>query len=219
MQSSSPMPSACRRRRCLFGGSFDPIHLGHTALAAAAYERCGLENVVFIPAWQSPHKLEANPPAPAGDRVAMLELAVAGLPWAEIDRSEIERGGPSYSWETADHQRERAGPSVELCWLLGADQWAQIDRWAHPEKLAAGLTFLVFPRGAVSIDGRPGFRHQVIDFRHPASSTAVRAAVRGGQPLDGLVAPAVAEYIREHQLYGAEPAGPEVGRDLRARRR
>lgn len=204
------MPPPVRSRRLgLFGGSFDPVHLGHTALAAAAREHGGLEKMIFVPAWQSPHKQDQNPPAPAADRLAMLALALADTPWAVVSRWEIDRDGPSYSWLTADHFAEAAGPDVELCWLLGADQWAKLHTWAHPEKLAASLIFLVFPRGPTPIEPRPGFRHETIDFHHPASSTAVRAAARAGRPLDGLVAPAVAEYIREHKLYRAVHPPPE----------
>ena len=202
MQSSPPIPPPRRPRRlCLFGGSFDPVHLGHTTAAAAARARCGLEKVVFIPAWRSPHKQDRDPPAPAADRLAMLRLALADAPWAEVSRWELDRAAPSYSWQTAEHFAGLASPGTDLCWLLGADQWASLHTWARPDILADRLTFIVFPRGPEPILRRPGFRHEVVDVRHPASSTAVRAAVRAGQPLDGLVAPAVAAYVREHGLY------------------
>jgi nicotinate-nucleotide adenylyltransferase len=187
MQSSPSIPPPRRPRRlCLFGGSFDPVHRGHTSLAAG----------------RSPHKLEHDPPAPATDRLAMLRMALADAPWAEVSQWEIDRAAPSYSWQTADHFATLAGPDTELCWLLGADQWANLHTWAHPERLAARLTFLVFPRGPEPVLPRPGFRHEAVDIRHPASSTAVRTAARAGQSLDGLVAPTVAAYIREHGLYG-----------------
>jgi len=204
MQSSpAHPPSRQPRRLCLFGGSFDPVHLGHTTIAAAAYARCGLEKVIFIPAWQSPHKQDQNRPAAPADRLAMLRLAVAGLPWAVVDAWEIGRGGPSYSWQTAEHAARMAGPDTELCWLLGADQWAVLHTWARPEILADLLTFIVFPRGPDPILPRPGFRHEVVDIRHPASSTEVRAAAYAGRSLKELVAPAVAAYIREHRVYAA----------------
>jgi nicotinate-nucleotide adenylyltransferase len=212
MQSSPPLPPSLRPRRlCLFGGSFDPVHLGHVALAETAWRRGGLERVVFLPAWQSPHKQDEAPPAPAVHRLAMLRLALAAAPWAVVDAWEIDRGGPSYSWQTAEHFAGAAGPEVELCWLLGADQWARLHTWAHPEILAARLTFLVFPRGGTPVEPRPGVRHECIDFRHPASATAARAAARDGRPLDGLVGPEVADYIRRHGLYrdAKNQPGPE----------
>lgn len=208
MQSSPPIPPPRRPRRlCLFGGSFDPVHLGHTTLAAAAVNRCAVQKIIFIPAWRSPHKQDRDPPAPAAARLAMLRLAVADAPWAEISGWEIERAAPSYSWQTAEHFAALAGHGTDLCWLLGADQWAALHTWARPDILAARLTFLVFPRGLEPVVPRPGFRHETIDLRHPASSTAVRAAVRAGQSLDGLVAPAVAAYIDRHRLY-RQAGGP-----------
>lgn len=177
------------------------MHLGHTAIASAAHDRCGLEKVVFIPAWRSPHKLDRDPPAAARHRLAMLRLALAGCRWADISRREIDRGRPSWSWQTAGHFAAATGPDVDWYWLLGADQWATLHAWSRPEKLAALVTFLVFPRGDEPVLARDGFRHEVVDCRHPASSTAVRAAVRAGRPLDALVAPAVAGYIRDHRLY------------------
>jgi nicotinate-nucleotide adenylyltransferase len=190
------------RRVCLFGGSFDPVHLGHTALAETVWEHCGLEKVIFIPAWQSPHKPD-DAPAPAADRLAMLELALKGRAWAEISRWEIEQPTPSYSWQTAEYFAGSFGSGVELCWLLGADQWKQLRTWAHPEKLASLLTFLVFPRNGIEIGPQPGLRYELIDFRapHPASSSAVRTIVRAGGALDGWVDPAVADYITSRRLY------------------
>lgn len=201
MQSSAP-PSPTRRLRYgLFGGSFDPVHLGHTALAAAARAQGNLTKVIFIPAARSPHKTGRDQPAPAAHRVTMLELALADFPWAEISRWEIDRPGPSYSWKTVEHCAAVAGPHIELCWILGADQWNALLTWSHPEKLAALLTFLVFPRGDTPVLPRPGFRHQTVISSHPASSTAAREAARAGQPLDHLVDPNVAAYIRNHALY------------------
>jgi len=170
-------------------------------MAEAARAQGDLAKVIFLPAARSPHKTDLAPPAPAAHRLAMLELALADLPWAEVSRWEIDRPGLSYSWRTAEHYAAVAGPSIELCWLVGTDQWESLLTWSHPEKLAALLTFLVFPRGDTPVLPRPGFRHQPVLCRHPASSTTARAAARTGQPLDHLVAPEVAEYISKHRLY------------------
>lgn len=195
-----PVSTPASRRLCLFGGSFDPVHLAHVALAEAAWRQARLDHILFVPAWRSPHKL-GQQMASAEDRLAMLRLAVAGLPWAGISTWELERAAPSYSWQTVEHFSELSGPETELFWLLGADQWEKLPAWARPEYLAARVTFLVFPRGDIAVLPRAGFRHQFIDVRHPASSTAVREAVRARQPLAGLVPDAVAAYITEKGLY------------------
>jgi nicotinate-nucleotide adenylyltransferase len=199
-EESPAVPNLARRRVCLFGGSFDPVHNGHMAMARAAHSDCRLERVVFLPARRSPHKPDLQP-APAADRLAMLERAVGELGWAEVSDWELQRRGPSYSWQAAEHFSSAFGAEVELCWLLGADQWRAIETWARPEVLAARLSFIVFPRGQGSLTPKPGFRHEVIALRHPASATAVRQAVQRGQSLAGLVPPKVEAYIREHGLY------------------
>jgi nicotinate-nucleotide adenylyltransferase len=189
-----------RRRVCLFGGSFDPVHEGHLAMARTACTACRFKRVIFLPARHSPHKSD-SPQAPAADRLAMLNLAVGDFPWAEVSNWEIERPAPSFSWQTADHFASLLGPEVELWWLLGDDQWRVLESWARPERLASQLRFAVVPRGEARVLPKPGFRHEMIAFSHPASATAVRHAVKQGQSLDGLVPVEVAEYIREHGLY------------------
>ncbi len=183
------------------------MHRGHLALAAAARRQGHLEKVIFLPAWRSPHKLAGPGPAPAADRLAMLRRATRRLAWAEVSSWEVDRGRLSYSWQAAEHfaAMQRADPSPAasrpLCWLLGADQWDHLETWARPARLAELLVFLVFPRDGIPILAKPGFVHHVIDVRHPASSTAVRAAARRGEPLAELVPAAVAEYIARHGLY------------------
>jgi nicotinate-nucleotide adenylyltransferase len=188
---------------CLFGGSFDPVHHGHLALADAARERLEIERVIFLPGRVSPHKPESLP-APAEHRVAMLRLAIAGRPWAEVSSWEIERAGPSYSWESAEHFVAALPSNARLFWLLGADQWRVLESWAHPDVLARRLHFIVFPRGGIGIDPKPGFFHTALDLEHPASSTAVREAVAAGRDILHLVPREVADYIARHGLYRAE---------------
>lgn len=192
---------------CLFGGSFDPVHWGHLALAAAARCQAEVEKVIYLPAWRSPHKQSGPAPASALHRCAMLELALAGRSGEELSRWEVERAQVSYSWETAEHftaiLRAQKPAGTRLCWLLGADQWEKLDTWARPERLAELLVFLVFPREGSVIRPREGFLHQELQAHHPASSTAIRAAVKSGEPLEPLVPPTVASYIHQHGLYQA----------------
>jgi nicotinate-nucleotide adenylyltransferase len=192
---------------CLFGGSFDPVHAGHLLLAQVAIEQCQLRNLIFIPCWQSPHK--ADRPADAVHRIALLRLAVQSLPQATVSLHEALRETPSYSWETVLALGQTHAPAP-LCWLLGADQWAALDSWSRPDVLRDALHFLVFPRSGIPIGGRPGWRHSVISVAHPASSTALRRALRG-HPAERQAAlrspdfpPGTAHYIAAHQLYAGE---------------
>jgi len=181
----------------LFGGSFDPVHLGHLAIAEAAHTSCGLDRVIFIPCWQSPHK--SRKMADGEHRAAMLERALADAKWGEVSRWELERDSPSYSWMTAEHMAAEF-PGSELHWILGTDQWEVLETWAKPERLAELLTFIVFPRGSEVAD-KDGFDHVEIDVRHPASSTEIRSRVADGRDTNDLLEPEVASYIDEHDLY------------------
>ena len=192
------------RKIALFGGTFDPVHRAHLAIAEQAVRRCDLNRVLFIPCPQSPHK-QAEPGADPEERIAMLRLATADLAWAEVTPWEIERESetPAYSWITATHFSEEF-PGAELFWILGSDQWNKIQSWSRPELLAELLTFIVFPRGEEP-HVQEDFRSVRIDFSIPGSSTEARASLRKGDLPRGLVPEPVLEYIREHHLYGLRP--------------
>lgn len=192
------MPSQDISKIALFGGSFDPIHLGHIEIARAAQAACDLDRVVFVPCWQSPHKSKGTIASPE-QRVKMLELATDDLAWVQISRWELERDTPSYSWMTAEHFAGEY-PHAQLFWILGADQWDALDRWAEPAKLAQLLTFIVFPRGNAP-EPKADFAHQSIDIRHPASSTEIRRGLADGRDVSVLLPPKVADYIAVEKLY------------------
>lgn len=186
------------QRIALFGGSFDPVHLGHTHIATAAVEALSLDLVVFIPCRQSPHK---NDPAEADeqDRISMLHLATRELPWAEISEIEIVLPSPSYSWVTAETMRE-IFPAARLFWLMGEDQWRAIDSWAHPELLASLVEFIVHSRRETPTQ-KPGFRANFIDGDHPASSSEIRNRAPT-RLISEWLDPNVERHIRSHGLYG-----------------
>jgi nicotinate-nucleotide adenylyltransferase len=202
-------PGPQPRRTAIFGGTFDPVHLGHVGMAQAAVQRCAIDQVVFVPCRQSPHK--DNPAdATGGQRCAMLQLALGSYPWASVDRFELDKGSPSYSWETARHFRDATPAGVSLYWILGADQWEALGSWKHPERLAATVTFLVFSRGDSPLSTRPGVRARFVTYDHPASATALRRALAQGAPVpEGWLDPSVAGYIRRNGLYGGG-AGPKA---------
>ena len=191
-------------RLALFGGSFDPPHLAHLAIAGAAVEQCALQRVVFIPCQESPLK-EKQPGASGPDRMEMLRLATAGLPWAEISDWELSRPGPSYSWQTAEHFAA-LHPGAALHWLMGADQWASLERWAQPDILRCRLTFIVFARSGVQPQPRDGWRAHFLRGEWHASSTGARAALASGSVAGDLLPAAVEKYAVRRGLY--RPADP-----------
>lgn len=186
-------------RIALFGGSFDPPHCGHLAIAQAAVEQCSLQKVWFIPCQESP--LKSKPPGASGaDRTAMLRLATAGLPWALVSDWELTRPGPSYSWQTAEHFAT-AHPDAMLHWLMGADQWAALDRWARPDILRERLTFVVFARDGVPPAAREGWRLISLPGEFPGSSTEARRRLAAGESTAGLLPAEVAAYAVRKRLW------------------
>jgi len=185
----------------LFGGTFDPLHLGHCIIAQAAWEKFKLDKVVFIPCFQSPHKADVRT-APASDRLAMLKVALAGSPWIEISDIEISKPHPSYSVDTAEWYA-RKHPGIPLFWILGADQWNVIEKWKNYERLAELVTFIVFPRPQLP-DKKKGIRHLQLGTRIDISASMVRDLIRQGKPFDFFVLSPVHSHIIEHGLYAYE---------------
>jgi nicotinate-nucleotide adenylyltransferase len=186
-------------RIALFGGSFDPPHRAHLAIARAAVEQCGLERVIFIPCRESPLK-NREPGATGPQRLAMLRLATAGLPWAEVSDWELSRPGPSYSWQTAEHFGALHSQS-DLHWLMGADQWEALDRWAHPDFLRENLTFIVFARDGKTPRPRPDWRAHFLSGEWGGSSTEARELLAAGEPAEHLLPATVEEYAVRERLY------------------
>jgi nicotinate-nucleotide adenylyltransferase len=185
----------------IFGGSFDPVHLGHQLVAQAALEELRLDRVFFVPAAQSPFKPDRQL-APAGIRAAMLRLALVGKTWAEIDLQEIERGGISYS---IDSVRKFGGrfPGAELFYLIGADHVGQLPKWRDAAELGKLVTFVIIPRpGEPQAEAPAGFKLQWLKG-HPlgVSASGIRARVKAGLPIELLTGERVAEAIRNNRLY------------------
>jgi nicotinate-nucleotide adenylyltransferase len=188
-------------RIALFGGSFDPVHLGHLLVAQAAREELQLTRLFFIPAAQSPFKPERKPTAP-NERLRLLRLALAGKTWCEVDEQEIKRGGVSYTIDTARdyHRRFR---DAELLYLIGADNVAQLPKWRESAELARLLEFVVIPRpGEREAPFPEPFRGKTLKgFPLGISSSQIRARMKAGMPVDHLVPAAVSEGIRNNRLY------------------
>jgi nicotinate-nucleotide adenylyltransferase len=185
----------------IYGGSFDPVHLGHLLVAQAAIEELGLDKLFFIPAAQSPFKPD-DKPAPGAIRLQLLRLALAGKSNCEIDGQEIRRGGTSYTVDTLRDYAKRF-PGAQLFCLIGADNVAQLGEWREAGELAALAEFAVIPRpGKTPGKFPPPFRGRLLKgFPFAVSSSQIRARVRAGLPVDLLVPPSVAETMRNAGLY------------------
>lgn len=185
----------------LFGGTFDPVHLGHLLVAQAAREELSLARLVFIPTAQSPFKPERQP-TPPNQRLALLRLALAGKDWSEVDEQEIRRGGVSYTIDTVLACTARF-PGAQLFYLIGSDHVAQLPKWRAAEELAKLVEFLVIPRpGQAEVPLPSPFRgSRLTGLPLGVSSSQIRQRVASGLPIDHLVPAAVAEEIRNNRLY------------------
>ncbi len=189
------------QRLGLYGGSFDPVHLGHLLVAQAAREELRLDRLFFILAAQSPFKPERQA-TPAPERARLLRLALVGSAWSELDLQEIERGGVSYTIDTVRLYHRRF-PGSELFYLIGGDHVSQLPKWREAGELARLVRFVVIPRpGLPEAHLPPPFTGATLTgFPLGVSSSQIRERVKAGLPIDHLVPPAVAEAIRNNQLY------------------
>jgi nicotinate-nucleotide adenylyltransferase len=185
----------------VFGGTFDPPHIGHLIAAQDAKSALGLDRVIFVPAAVPPHKRDDTVSAP-GTRLAMVQAAIAGADGFEVDDLELRRGGPSW---TVDTLRELAArlPGSELFLLIGSDQYAEFESWREPDVIRqlAKVAVLTRENGA----GQAAGVHTVRVTRIDVSSTDIRRRMAEGQPIRFLVPAAVEALIRLHGLYGAIP--------------
>lgn len=188
----------------VFGGAFDPPHLGHVALVRAAFEHFGFERVLVVPAGDPPHKAVSTP---AEIRAHLAELAFTGIARVEISPIELEPDGPRYTIETL---RRLSESYDDLALLVGADQFAGFLGWREPEA--------ILKLASLAVASRPGYDYEelrpvlatldrperVFFFSippHPVSSREIRARARDGVPIDDLVPRSVAAEINRLDLY------------------
>jgi nicotinate-nucleotide adenylyltransferase len=185
----------------LFGGSFNPVHVGHLLVAQAAREECALDWLVFIPAAKSPFKPDALL-APASERLRLLRLALAGQNSYTLDDQEILRGGISFTIDTV-RDYVRRFPAGEFFYLIGADHVPQLPKWRDARELASLVEFLIIPRpGEIQMPLPEPFRGRPLNgFPLGVSASQIRDRVRRGLSIDLLVPSPVGEAIRNNGLY------------------
>lgn len=187
-------------RTGLFGGTFDPPHTGHLIVAQDALIRLELARVVFIPAFEPPHK-RGRAISPAHLRLAMLRAALADDDRFAIDDIEIRRGGTSYTVDTL-RALHAADPAAELFLLLGTDQYEEIETWREPGELRTLARIAVLSREGRHPVLRADGASRVPVTRIDVSATEIRRRVAAGEPIRYLVPAAVEAIIRQHRLYG-----------------
>ncbi|MFT5366828.1 MAG: nicotinate-nucleotide adenylyltransferase [Candidatus Latescibacterota bacterium] len=188
----------------IFGGTFDPIHMGHLLVGQEVFLQCQLDHMVFMPSGIPPHK-QYEGLASSQDRAEMVRLALQGSEKFEVSFFELERSGKSYTVETLHALRKELGPGVDLFLIIGADNAVDMRSWYNPEA--------VLDLAQVLVAERPGFDRNRIDpvlkakmqfVKTPLleiSSTEIRKRVQIGSPIRYWVPDAVAEYVFAHNLY------------------
>ncbi|RZS56659.1 nicotinate (nicotinamide) nucleotide adenylyltransferase [Sphaerotilus mobilis] len=211
------MPARPGRRIGLFGGSFDPVHQGHLALAQAAMGQLGLTELRWVVAGQPWQKADRQL-APAADRMAMVEAAIGSAPGQRLERIEVDREGPSYTIDTV--RALQAAEPIDTDWwlLIGQDQHANFCSWRDWRELLARVGLAVAARDGVAPQpsgelATVPHRWQVLPMSpHPASATAIRSRLAAGESAQLLapawLSPAVADLIGRRGLYHPVPAQP-----------
>lgn len=187
----------------VYGGTFDPPHVGHLILAEAAREQLKLDKVMFIPAGDPWRKADRTV-TPAFHRLEMTRLAVQGNPVFEVEDFEVVREGPSYTVESLEILHDHLGDGADLYLILGEDALADVPHWHQPERLVELSTLAVASRRGVTMPQLPFDRARVVPVEMPAidiSSTELRARASKGLSLRYQVPDAVLRYIEAHGLY------------------
>ncbi len=191
-----------KRRIALFGGSFDPPHNAHLALAAVAQDTLASDELRWLPVGQAWQK--ARQPSPAEHRLAMLRLAIGDTPGQIIDECELRRRGPSYTLDTV-RELQAGQPNAECFMVIGQDQFAGLHTWHGYAELLQRVTLAVALRPGVQATARADVlaapRRELPLPPLAISSSEIRRRVAAGLDIAALVPPAVAQYIHRHRLY------------------
>ena len=191
----------------IFGGTFDPIHVGHLVTAVNVRHALSLDRLLLVVA-NDPWQKAGTAVSPAGDRLAMVAAAVEDVEGIEVCDLELRRGGPSYTADTLAELSERH-PGAELHLVLGSDAAGGLDTWARVDEVRARASLVVVTRpGAEALRPPPGWTHREVEVpRLDVSSTDLRARVADGRPLDWLVPDGAVTVIRDRHLYDPRAHG------------
>jgi nicotinate-nucleotide adenylyltransferase len=198
-----PAPEAASRIG-IFGGTFDPPHAGHVAAGRAVAEQVGLDRLLLVVANDPWQKSGQRAVSPAADRYALTEVLAHEIPGAEASRLEIERGGPSYSVDTAEQiLAEAGGDPVDLFLVIGADLVPELTTWHRSEDLQRLVTLAIVSRPTGPVPPvPPGWRaERVSGPQVPVSSSEVRGLLAEGGSVEGMVPEAIIRCIRRRALY------------------
>ncbi|RLT32258.1 MAG: nicotinate (nicotinamide) nucleotide adenylyltransferase [Chloroflexi bacterium] len=195
----------------IFGGTFDPIHIGHLILAEEAWFQLGLDRVYLVPAGDPPHK-QLRRLAGVEHRIRMAQLATADSDYIRVSRVDADRPGPHYTADMVRLVRERVDSRVELYFLMGMDSMGDLPNWREAQWLVENCRLVALSRHDVQIDwdrlnaALPGVQEKVIILDMPEleiASNIIQRRVRTGQPIRYQVPRLVERYIHEHKLYTA----------------
>ena len=198
-----------RKRTGVFGGTFDPVHVGHLIAAEEARAALSLNEVVFVPAGR-PWFKEGRPLTGAGHRLAMVELAVAGHAHFRVSDAEVRRPGPSYTVDTLEELRAGLGEAAEIYLIVGTDVLSELSRWHRPARVFEMATIVGMRRPGAEPDLEqleevsPDAPSKTLILDGPCievSGADLRRRVAEGRPIRYMVPEAVGRYIREHRLY------------------
>jgi len=188
----------------IMGGTFNPIHYGHLVSASEVCNKFKLDKVIFIPSALNPLKNASNL-ADAPHRLKMIKLAVADNPWFEASNIEIKKGGASYTINTIKALMKKYGKDTNIYFIIGADAFLEINRWASPDELLRMCKFIVTTRPGYDIErAKQVFKNhtEIMEITSlKISSSDIRKRITSGNPIKYLLPEKVKDYIQKHRLY------------------
>ncbi|MCM8775937.1 MAG: nicotinate-nucleotide adenylyltransferase [Candidatus Omnitrophica bacterium] len=187
----------------IFGGTFDPIHVGHLEIAHAVHRQFLLDKIIFVPTRIPPHKVSRSDITPASQRYEMIQIAIQKESYFEVSDIEIKRSGISYTVDTLRELRKKY-PEAELFFILGADSLTEISGWRETDEIKKMARLIVAPRESHRVSGKMTTDPNIQWLKMPTvplSSSEIRERIRGSRSVLGLLPEGVEDYIQKMKLY------------------